>query len=412
MRTRASFGFVVLLAACADRPARDPASSRDEAATLARNSASFRDLERNVLERRARRDGAGDRFKPLFGAVPVEPSAEEGTPPVREALLDEIGRLPPADEEERKRLVRFLREEDARDRARTEHWWLGESLRKLTRAVARDSGTPSAPGEKGTGGDDLTVARELRADLGRLSRSAPPISVLDDAEIAIDALEHETSRGVFPESLRVVVPLREELDRKRSGAKTDWTVELGLASALAGTKLAPREELDRTFEDAQRELRAAITEARKSATADAEKRAATASHAVLFDDAPCFGTSSTGILARVGFSPERARLCRVLHVVTKGSELDVLYALHDAVALGRWALHAGGSDPRTAHPFVSAPPLDEEDRIARLSSSNRPNAIAPALGAVRLWKGGLAEARARSGKWLAYGDAPLDAYSE
>ena len=91
-----------------------------------------------------------------------------------------------------------------------------------------------------------------------------------------------------------------------------------------------------------------------------------------------------------------------------------LVALHDETVVALWALalHADGLTPdraiAAAHPFFGAQP-EREARLVRFAEARPVAAIGAGLAADFLTRTRNADdARATSGRWLSFGDAPLD----
>lgn len=326
-----------------------------------------------------------------------------------EAVRESVTRAPArsADGATKERLLRLVREELAREE---EERALPGSASVLVSAIARTwtpTGAPDRIAER-----DAWLARrlaEIDTAVARAPLLEPASSELDDA---LDAVENGIKNDPYRKATIALTRLRGRLEAARTrGEPTPWEpIARGLRTHV-GEDVPPRDALDRRLGAIQRRLREAI-HARRAAVDDAGVRAADDVAArSLFQDSGCAYPGAASLLGRFGAPPERAPGCALvvrLAASAAGDVLANLEALHDHVAVARWALDVDAGPRRSSHPFVSGVTMPQGARLMRLAAVRPVVAIGAGLVVEALVGADTTHASEVAARWSKVGDAPLD----
>ncbi len=184
-------------------------------------------------------------------------------------------------------------------------------------------------------------------------------------------------------------------------------------------EIPPLDQLEPAFERARVVLRGQLEAAFSVLGPEDVLKVKERALALLFR-APACGPSLPAVTARALAPPrERAWACSLVKATENGSsdlgDLAALVALHDATAVGSWALatHSatGSRDPQLAITrFRTAISLTnpEKKTLSQVAQARPLRAIAAGWAAVLLTQAGGAEIKTRAARWRAFGDAPYD----
>ena len=317
---------------------------------------------------------------------------------------------------ERELVERIVAEERAR---LEEERSLPGGASALVRGIVETWSPPSSPDAAKE--RDEWLGHRIDVIQSSLAGSKLPRGALFELDDALDPLERIAASGELPSSAKAIARLRVSLGdtAPASGGGGDYEnsrrermeerVRAHLGLLLSGTEIRAR------LERAEAALRAMAKEALGHGD---ERAVAKRAEDLTFSEANC-DTSSAASRARSMAPPsERAAICGLLHFLRDAgddtSRASALVALHDETVVALWALalHADGVTPdraiAAAHPFFGAQP-EREARLVRFAEARPVAAIGAGLAADFLTRTRNADdARATSGRWLSFGDAPLD----
>jgi hypothetical protein len=310
-------------------------------------------------------------------------------------------------------LARMVKEELARV---SEERRLPRSGSELLRGVRATWIAPSTMSEV-RDRDEWLAARvdEIRDSLGGAELRAVEISELEDA---LDPVERLADPTGFARSEAAIARLRIALGAERatpSGGIGWEALSAGLSVHLGihDPEVALRSELERTEVRLRDEATGRLSRLPEQSAREIRRAGAE----ILLVDGVCDGRSGRSPIRGAGPPPERAPLCGALRAISEAKTdteaLAALLAVHDAVAVARWALsiHLDDRDAAQAphgQTLLSDVPPEREGRFVRFAAT-RPLACVAVARMASLLDMDAAESRqARAKRWLALGDAPLD----
>jgi hypothetical protein len=369
------------------------------------------------------RDGALDSFSFTARGRGLDKAEKDvGRSP---ELPDSAGErvLTPRPHLERELAVRVVAEERAR---LEEERSLPRGASALVRGIVETWTPPASP--RIAAERDEWLANRLDQVRASLAGSRLPRSALLELDDALDPLERLTPADELPSSARALAGLRVALGETQPapGGTDDGRrarVEAGVRAHL-GLSLGAREVRMR-LEQAEVATRALAKGAAAGPRAGDERALAKRAEELTLAAGKCEASPAVSRVRSVAPPSERAPICGLLHALHDASDdasrAAALVALHDSTVVGLWALalHAEGSTPErvfaSVHPFYGAQP-EREARLVRFAEASPVAAIGAGLAAdllVRNGSGPSASANAEalaaaSGRWLSFGDAPLD----
>lgn len=295
---------------------------------------------------------------------------------------------------------------------------LPRSASALVRAVV-DTWTPPKD-EREAADDDRWLARRLRELRESMVAPAAPNLELDvvrarDLDDALDALERVASGMV--KSTQELVKTREALEglasRPAAVARSDWSLVAQRLRAHVGVG-READELARSFDQLEKELRARADEAvtaagldRRALPGEIEKQ--------LFTTGACVIAVPGSRVRSLAAPQEREAVCHLRRVVAGASDARgralALATMHDHVVVAEWALEVArgkGTLEQAEGRHHMLLPLVQPSVRARLEriALARPVAAIGAGVAVGLLAKGDPESAAKA--WMSLGDVPLD----
>jgi hypothetical protein len=207
------------------------------------------------------------------------------------------------------------------------------------------------------------------------------MSVLTELRIAVDASPHAEPTGLSPQEL---------------ARATKVHLGVSIDPAALKTQLTALEAALRT------ESEAALHGGRLNypPLVSLEER-------MLFGTAECGEHVSGSPVRGVLPPPERRPICGFLTLLASPSgEALTLAALHDAVVVAMWGLDP--KEPKTGISLLAGEDENHVDALRHLAARRPVGAIGVALALEILRHKGPGEMKGRAGRWLAFGEAPLD----
>jgi hypothetical protein len=362
----------------------------------------------------------GDKDLVVFGGA-IDPFSFTARRRRLRALRDELGRVPDdgllASRDEKALLTRLLDGEDLRLASEDAS---PELASERVRAIVATWGHPASPREVDE--REHEVEHGLHAVLesaaaGKLQ--GPRATELEDA---LDPLERLAPSEGYPDATRLITALRVELGKLHPQA----------TASSAPPPLAARLDVYLGFRQDARALRARLEQEEVALRSEAKARLAgmpeqavtqaLAAAAVHVDaESSCATPRGPSPVRSMRPPPERALVCEALRLVA-GADLPLdrvvaTVAVHDDVAIALWAIEVDGGTTdldaaRAAHPLMASVSSDRQDRLVRDALVSPARAIAAGLACALLDAGGADARRERASRWLAFGDAPLDAVAD